>query len=416
MPSSRALAADVGLSRSTVVAAYEQLVAEGYLRAHHGRSTVVADVHAVAIPDDSDVMGPTPTYDFRPGEPDASAFPRTEWQRSVKRILSSAPDDAFGYPDPRGVPELRATLAEYLARSRTVHADAAAVRVYGGFASALGFIAEALRRRGVTRIGVERPTLPFHVEILRLAGLRTVPVPVDRHGIRVDLLDRMDVGAVVVTPANQYPLGVTLGAQRRTEIVQWARRRGGWIVEDDYDGEFRYDRRPIGALQGLAADRVIYAGTASKSIGPAIRIGWLVVPEPLRHDLFVATHVRAGVSAIDQLALHDFIERGGLDRHLRSMRQRYHARSDRLRALLAAEVSWLELSNPHAGLHLTATSDRLDEGRALAAAERASVGLFGLATHHGARTERGLVIGFSRPSEHAFANGLDRLVDVLRRL
>ncbi len=418
LPSTRALASDLGLSRSTVVAAYEQLTAEGYLRSEHGRATRVARVPALAPAEpDVNVMGPIPTYDFRPGEPDASSFPRAAWLRSMRRVLSDAPDSAFGYADPRGVVELRAVLADYLGRTRSVLTSPSGVRIYGGFGSALGFVGETLRRRGVTKIAVESPAFPIHVDALRLTGLTTVPISIDRDGIVVDRLDALDVGAVLVTPAHQYPTSVTMSSQRRSELVEWARRTDAWIIEDDYDGEFRYDRRPIGALQGLDPERVVYAGTASKSIGAGMRLGWLVVPDGLQADLFRVTQARAGVSAIDQLALADFIAGGHLDRHVRQRRLSYQRRNDLLRAMLESEAPWLDVTPAAAGLHLAATiaDANIDESRVLDAADRASVGLLGMRTHHGhSEALPGLAIGFSRPSEHGFGEALDRLADVVR--
>lgn len=419
VPSTRSLAADLGLSRSTVVIAYEQLVAEGYLRAEHGSATRVAPLLAAAPPvRELDRYGPNPLHDFRPGEPDPSSFPRARWLRSVRRVLGDEPDDAFGYPDPRGGSELRSTLAEYLGRTRTVVADSAAVHVVGGYGAGLGFLAEAFRRQGVERIGVEDPMLPMHAHALRTTGIETVPIPLDAEGIDIEQLRAADVGAVVVTPAHQYPTAITMSARRRTEIIDWARDQNAWIVEDDYDGEFRYDRRPIGSLQGLGPDRVVYGGTASKSLSPALRIGWLVVPEPLRADLMRVVNVRAGVSAIDQLALSDFIHRGELDRHVRLMRGVYRHRNDALRAVLA-ETAWLEIGEGAAGLHLIARlrSEHLDEASVIAAADAASVGLLGLVTHHRSTAAgTGFAIGFSRPPGHHFPTALERLGDVLRRL
>ena len=420
LPSTRALAIDLGLSRSTVVASYEQLSAEGYLIATHGSGTRVADVH-IERPahDEPSLFGPTPRHDFRPGEPDVSAFPRPAWMRSVRRIVTQAPDSTFGYPDPRGVLELRQEMAGYLARTRTVEASTPSVHIVGGFAAGLGFIGDALRRNGVERVAVEHPALPFHVDVLRLSGLRTVAVPVDREGIDVGRLEHADVGAVLTTPAHQYPTGATMSASRRSALIAWSRRCEAWVIEDDYDGEFRYDRRPIGALQGLAPDRVIYAGTASKALAPALRIGWLVVPEAFRADILKSIHARAGVSALEQLALADFIASGEFDRHVRQMRNRYRDRSERLRRVLADTAPWLDVAPASAGLQLMATlgPHSPDERTILAAADGASVGLLGLQTHHGATSASpGLSIGFSRPAEHHFPTALERLGDVLASL
>ena len=345
VPSTRALAADLGISRSTVVAAYEQLVAEGYLLARHGAATTVAAVPAAEPPPSGasahGALGRPFATDFRPGEPDASLFPRTAWLRSVRQVLRNAPDRVLGYGDPLGRPELRAALATYLGRTRAVHASSDAISVFAGATSAFGFVGEMLVRREVSRVGVEDPSHFLAHQVLRLSGVTLVPVPVDRHGIDVAMLARTGVQAVLVTPANQYPTGAVLAPERRAALLAWARGSGAWVIEDDYDGEFRYDRQPVGALQGLAPDRVLYLGTASKSLAPGLRLGWAVVPAELRSALATVKHLRAGVSSIDQLALADLIERGGYDRHIRSARSLYRRRLDRVIDVVEASAPWL---------------------------------------------------------------------------
>lgn len=414
LPSSRTLAADLGVARSTVVAAYEQLAVEGYVTARQGSSTVVAPVAVPATgTGEPHLMSDRPTFDFRPGEPAAGSFPRVDWQRSVRRVLGEAPDEVFGYGDPSGRVELRVALTRYLARARAVHTDPAAVFVYGGFAPSLGFIGEMLRRRGIERIAVEQPMLWFHRRILELVGLETVSIAVDHEGMSVDALARADVGAALVTPGNQQPLGITMSSRRRSALVEWARSNDGWVLEDDYDGEFRYDRRPIGALQGLDPDRVIYAGTASKTMGPGLHLSWLVVPAALRDDLREVTLLRAGVSNIDQLALADFVERGAYDRHVRRQRRVYQRRReqviDRLRT-----VSWLHLLPGQAGMHVVALirDHSVEERAVIDLATRSSIGLLGLGTHF-AHDHAGLVINVCRPAEHAFAGAVVALIDIL---
>jgi len=425
LPSTRALATDLGVSRSTVVAAYEQLVAEGYLTASRGSATRVRDSLPETVDDvEVDLFGPNPLHDFRPGEPDPSTFPRARWMQSTRRVMRTAADTAFSYPDPRGVTELRSVLADQLARTRSVVATTSSLRIVGGFAAGLGFLGEMLRHRGVERIAVEDPMFPFHADVLALTGLQVVPIPLDTEGIDIQRLRDADVGAVLVTPAHQYPTGVTMSAERRGELVAWARDADTWIIEDDYDGEFRYDRRPIGALQGLAPDRVVYAGTASKSLAPALRLGWLVVPKTLQRDLLRVTHMRAGVSALEQLVLADFVERGELDRHVRQMRGRYRARQVALREVIAETAPWLRVAETAAGLHVMANianpqraTVQLDEAKVLAAAAAASVGLLGLSTDHRSDAAgQGLAIGFSRPPEHHFRTALEHLAAVFEQL
>lgn len=422
VPSTRVLASDLGVSRSTVVGAYEQLVAEGYLAARQGSATRVTELQPEPVAEtEVDLFGPTPLHDFRPGEPDRSSFPRVRWLKSTRRVLDTAPDSVFGYPDPRGSTELRSMLADHLARTRSVVATTSSLRIVGGYSAGLSFLAEALRHGGVERVGVEDPMLPYHGQLLRLAGVHTVPVALDSNGIDIERLRSADVGAVLVTPAHQYPTGITMTPERRRELVSWARECDTWIIEDDYDGEFRYDRRPLGALQGLAPDRVVYAGTASKSLSSALRLAWLVVPEGLRSDLLRVTHVRAGVSALDQLVLADFIACGELDRHVRQMRGRYRTRSVALREVLAATAPWLHVGEGAAGLHLMAQidadlvdADLIDEPTVLGAAAAASVGMSGLITdHRSSAAGAGFAIGFSRPSEHHYREALEHLAEVL---
>ena len=420
LPSTRALASDLGVSRSTVVGAYEQLAAEGYLAATQGSATRVCDVRPETIEDvEVNLFGPTPLHDFRPGEPDPSTFPRARWMQSTRRVMRTVADASYGYQDPRGLPELRSVLADQLARTRSVVASTSSLRIVGGFAAGLSFLAETLRHRGVERIAVEDPMFPFHTDLLALAGLQTVPVPLDAEGIDVERLRAAEVGAVLVTPAHQYPTGITMSPERRGELVAWARNNDTWIIEDDYDGEFRYDRRPIGALQGLAPDRVVYSGTASKSLAPALRVGWLVVPEALRRDLLRVTHMRAGVSALEQLVLADFVERGELDRHVRQMRGRYQERQVALRQVISETAPWLSVGDSAAGLHVMAQLDSsmMDEATVLAAAGAMSVGLLGLSTDHRSNAAgHGFAIGFSRPPEHHFRTALDRLAEVFDQL
>ena len=420
LPPSRVFASDLSVSRSTVVSAYEQLVAEGYLISKQGSATRVAQVRTeVVTSNDDNPLGRAPRYDLRPGEPDTASFPRTEWLRSLRTVLATAPDSALGYPDPRGRIELRHTIAAYLNRARTVDATAADVFVYGGFASAIGFLGEAFLRSGIQRVGIENPSLPLHPQILRLTGVTTVPIPVDDEGIDVAALEASGVDAVVTTPANQYPLGVTMTPTRRSELVAWARNgpTARWIVEDDYDGEFRYDRRPVGSLQGLAPDVVVYAGTTSKSLAAGLRLGWIVVPPGLRAHVMRSTHIRSGVSTIDQLALADFIERGALDRQVRSMRARYRQRRDRLIERLEAGPAWLDVPHTVAGLHLTVMmhSGAPDEHVVAERATERNVGLATLAMHFSSpATQSGLVVGFSRPNDSDFDTALDLLDEILR--
>lgn len=422
VPSTRTLAADYQLSRATVVAAYEQLGIEGYLVSSQGSGTTVAPRPQPPARKPRPAE-PRPSYsvDFRPGEPDASTFPRSAWMQSLRRVVTGAPDHAFGYPDPRGHIELRRSLAAYLGRSRAVVAEPESIRIYGGAVSALSFLAEALRRNGVTAVGVEDPSLFVTRDALRLGGLRTVPVPVDEYGLDVRALNDLDVGAVLVTPAHQFPLGSTMSAERRADLVRWATEGSRWVIEDDYDGEFRYDRQPVGSLQGLDPERVVYVGTTSKSVGPGLRLAWVVVPAELEQVVGHVTHMRAGVSGVDQMALADFIEHGSLDRHLRKMRSLYQRRGAIVADRLGSEVPWLTVPTVRAGLHLTVTLDggAPSEAVLVEEASKRSLGLMGLGLHWSATAVdpvEGLVLGYSRPPEHAFLQAVDTLSSFLGKV
>jgi GntR family transcriptional regulator/MocR family aminotransferase len=405
VPSTRGLARELGIARATVVGAYEQLIAEGYLLARQGAGTVVAPVHVSAgEPADRPPRRPPHLIDLLPGEPDHGSFPRAQWVATLRRVLSSSPDDVFGYGDHRGLYALRSALAGYLARSRVVIADPARIVVFGGYASALSTLAEALHRLGVGRIAMEDPCLPPHARAVAAVGPEVVPIGVDRDGLRVQDLD--GEGAVVCTPTHQYPIGVALSPSRRLDLATWARDRGSWVVEDDYDGEFRYDRPPVGALHGLAPERVVYAGTASKSLAPGLGVAWLVLPPALVEPVLETKRLRRGaISTIEQAALADFIVSGRLDRHVRKMRTVYRRRRDEMLRVLAPHFEVIGLS---AGLHLTALTER--EVELVERARARSIALFGIGDHViGEQTMRGLVVGYSRSPGHAYAGTLERL-------
>jgi GntR family transcriptional regulator/MocR family aminotransferase len=414
LPSSRVLAVELGCARATVVAVYEQLVAEGYLTAKPGSGTTVGRVGAPGSVDRSAAGdGAVPFTELIPGEPDPSSFPRAAWLASLRRVLRTSPDDLFGYGDHRGRAEVRHALASYLARSRAVVTDPSRVVVFGGFASALSVLAATFHRLGIERVAFEDPCLPPHARAIAGAGPCLVPIAVDDDGIRASELS--DEGAVVCTPAHQYPMGVLLSPARRAALVEWARGRDAWIVEDDYDGEFRYDRRAIGAMQGLDPDRIIYGGTASKSLAPGLGLAWLVLPPTLVDPVLETKRLRRlAVSTIDQAALADFITSGGLDRHIRTQRLAYRRRRDDLVRLLADRAPWLDVTGISAGLHVTALLRDRDERAVIEAAARRSVALFGIGDHCvGAPRQEGLVIGYSRSPAHAFPAALDRLAGVL---
>ena len=349
LPSSRALAADLGVARGLVVEAYQQLIAEGYLAGRHGSGTVVAAAAALTRPGPpAPAPADRPRYDFRPGVPDLAAFPRSAWLRAARTVLARLSDVDLGYGDPRGWAPLRAELAGYLARVRGVPADPDRIVVTAGAAQAFGLLTQVLVRRGRGRIGVEDPGHPGeHEQVVGYGGLPH-PIPVDADGAVTADLSTVD--AVLVTPAHQFPTGAVLSAARRADLVAWARDRDGWIIEDDYDAEYRFDREPLCAVHGLAPDRVAYCGTASKSLAPALRLGWIVVPPDLVAEVVRAKRLADLASPVlPQAVFAELLAGGGYDRHLRLTRRSYRQRRDALAAALGAHR--LRLAGVPAGLH-----------------------------------------------------------------
>jgi GntR family transcriptional regulator / MocR family aminotransferase len=419
LPSSRALAAQLGVSRGVVVEAYSQLVAEGYLRARQGAATVVAAraVTGTGPLRPAAAAARRPRYDFAIGLPDLSAFPRRAWLAAGARGLREVPDARLGYGDARGALELRETLAAYLGRARGVVADADRVLVTGGTRQALGVLWPALRQRGARRIAVEDPGWAPQLQTALDAGLEAVPVPVDRDGMRVERLGPLAVDAVVLTPAHQFPAGAVLSPQRRTALLEWARERDAIVVEDDYDAEYRYDRDPVGAIQGMAPERVVYAGSASKTLAPALRLGWLVLPPALAGPV-AEGQARAGAGAAlpDQLALARFIASGELDRHLRRTRRAYRRRRDALLAALATHLAGAEVEGIAAGLHaLVRLPSGAGERATVLAAARRGVAVEGLADfrHSAAPAPAALVLGYANLPEPAIARAIAELARAL---
>ena len=362
VPSTRDLARQLGVSRRIAVDAYSQLAAEGYLMLRQGARPRVSEAAAAAgaAPDPAPRVAPPPRFDFTPSVPDVSAFPRAAWLRSLREATGAITDRDLGYGDMQGIEPLRRALADYLGRVRGVVGGPDRVVVTSGYQQGLGVVCQALAARGARRVEVEDPSNRYQLEIARRAGLETVPAPVDDAGIDVAAIGRAD--AVIVTPAHQHPTGALLSAERRAALCAWLREHEAIAIEDDYDAEYRYDRAAVGALQGLEPERVVYAGSASKTLAPALRLGWLVVPAALVDAVRAEkTLADRGTARIEQLAFADFLGRGELDRHLRRMRLRYRARRDALIAALAAELPEAEVVGIAAGLHVTARLPGGDE-------------------------------------------------------
>ncbi|MER5212276.1 PLP-dependent aminotransferase family protein [Streptomyces sp. NPDC002838] len=425
LPSSRALAADLGIARNTVAEAYADLVAEGWLTARQGSGTSVGE-RPVSPPAAGPAVGggrqaSQPVYDLVPGTPDLSAFPRTAWLKAARRALAVAPHDALGYGDPRGRVELRTALAGYLARARGVRTHPDGIVICSGIAHGLRILGQVLRDRGLTSLAVESYGLDVHWRLLERAGLRTLPLGLDELGTRTEELradESAGVRAVLLTAAHQFPIGGALHPERRAAVVDWARRGDGLILEDDYDGEFRYDRRPVGALQGLDPDRVIYLGTASKSLAPGLRLGWLVVPPSIAAEVVTA---KGGVDwscgVLDQLTLAEFITSGAYDRHVRAARLHYRRRRDALVAELARRAPSVRPTGIAAGLHVVLRLPPGTEQAALRAAAWQGLAVHGLHRyrHPKATVERrdALVVGYGTPPDHAWSGALDALCAAL---
>ncbi|MCP9212056.1 PLP-dependent aminotransferase family protein [Streptomyces cucumeris] len=412
LPSSRELARTLGLSRGLVQECFAQLQAEGYLVTRPGSATRVA-AGAAAPPSAAPPRAAAPRLvaDFRWGVPDLASFPVQDWLRALREATGAMPTAELDYGDPRGSAMLREVLAGYLRRVRAAAADPDHIVVCNGYAQGLGLALRVLEGHGVRTVAFEDPGSPATVgAATAAAGLRAVPVPVDEHGIDLRALAATNARAVVVTPAHQWPTGVVLAPERRLALLAWARDHDAIILEDDYDAEFRYDREPVGALQGLAPDRVISLGTVSKSLAPALRIGWMVCPPELTGPITEQKHRSdRGTSTLDQLALARLIESGRFDRHLRRMRTIYAARRTTLLAALAAHAPGLPLTGLAAGFHAVAHLPAgVQEDQVVTAARARGIGLYGMsacrASH--AATPAQLVLGFGDVGERAIADGI----------
>jgi GntR family transcriptional regulator/MocR family aminotransferase len=417
LPSTRGLAAELGISRGVVSEAYGQLAAEGYLLARQGAPVRVArTVRSPAPRAPAPSLLPSFPYRLDPALPDLAGFPRDRWLRSLRTAWREAPLDAVDYPDPRGVPVLREALAEYLGRVRGAAADPEQLLICTGFTQGLSLIARWLVSRGVERVALEDPGWHGHRLVIEQAGLEVVPVSVDEEGLRVDELEASAAAAVVVTPSHQFPTGRVLSSGRRAALIEWAERGEHLVVEDDYDAELRYERSGVGALQGLAPERVALIGSASKRLAPGMRLGWMLTPSWLGWPLISVKAIEdRGSEAIGQLALHDFIVRGELDRHLRRMRLRYQRRREALLEAVAHHLTEARVEEGAAGLYeLVELPPGVDEPALVAAAGGRGVGLEGLSLHRfRPGGPPGLVVGFAGLPEAAIAKSIGLVAKAL---
>jgi len=419
LPSTRALAAQLGVSRPLVLDVYAQLAAEGYLILRRGARPVVAAVAATTAAE-MPVAPPADhiRFDLRPAMPDVGQFPRKAWLRAIRNVLGELPAGELGYGDLRGSIVLRTVIADYLGRVRGVRADPSRIYITSGFAEGRALTGAAFHARGIRRLAVENPSYSDWVAVDK-AGLTRIPIPVDERGMDVDALVASAAQAAFVTPSHQFPIGGVLSADRRQRLVRWLRDRDGFALEDDYDAEFRYDQAPVGALQGLAPDRVIYAGTVSKTLAPALRLGWLVVPPDLVGTMNdELRRWSEGPPRIDQDALADLIGSGFYDRHLRRMRRLYRDRRDRLIDRLARALPGSDIEGAAAGLHVTlrlpAAIDEAGEMAIVAALGRRGVATEGLSRYSRTATgPRRLFLGYGRASDSAIDQGVEVLADIV---
>jgi GntR family transcriptional regulator/MocR family aminotransferase len=400
LPPSRQLATDLGCSRWAVTEAYSQLVAEGYLESRTGSATRVRWSNA---PDarsrhSAAHQAPVARFDLAPGLPDLRAFPRRRWADAVRSQVTTAAFTDFGYPSPGGHLRLRRLLAEYLGRSRGVLATPQDVTVCTSVTDGVRRVCHALRADGITAVGCEEPGWTRLREVVRAAGLEPVPIRTDGGGLRTDDLARhTGLRAVLTTPAHQFPLGTVLAPDRRAALLHWARQADGVVLEDDYDAEFRYDRRPVAAMQGMDPSRVVLFKSLSKILSPALGIGWIVAPPRWSGHLQQAHQAATQPSTVDQLAFAALLESGAYDRHLRACRQRYRKRRDALVQALARQLPGAPVSGIAAGLHIVLRMPAgVDTAAVVTTAAARSLRVADLAAYHATDqyADHGLVLGY----------------------
>lgn len=421
LPSTRVLADDLGVSRGVVVEAYAQLAAEGFLRSRPGSATTVAYAQPAALPERWRNRPPetpwVPELDLRAGWPDLSAFPRATWANLTRDVLLQLPTAELGYGEPWGAWELRRALADYLSRVRGAMTAPDGVVIVSGVTQGLTLLCRILRRRGQHRLAVEDPSNAVQRQLLARLGMELVDIPVDDRGLNVAALEASGVSTVLCTPAHQYPTGSVLSAARRERLLMWARDTGGLVIEDDYDAEFRYERGPLGCLQGMDPARVVLLGSVSKTLAPALRLGWVLSPPNLlasvrgiKRDDDFGSHV------IAQHVLARFLDSGQYDRHLRGLRRRYRERRDALLAAIAEHLpNWRVMGNA-GGLHVTVSlPGGVSESRLVAAAASLGLSVLGLAAMQGRTASgAGLVLSYARVSPDMAQEAVRRLAHAAR--
>jgi GntR family transcriptional regulator/MocR family aminotransferase len=417
LPSSRLLAAQIGVSRGVASDVYAQLEAQGFIVMQPRRAPVVAKT---ALPHrhrhtDGRAESRAPRFDLTPTTPDVTLFPMPQWLGALKHAAAHAPARALEYGDPRGDAALRETLAGHLGRTRGVVADPAQIVIVQGTAQGLDVLLRVLRSHRRRRIAVEDPSLNGQHDRIAGLGLEAVGCAVDDDGID---MDGAEADAAIVTPAHQFPTGVVLSGERRRALLSWAREHPRLVIEDDYDAEFRYDREPVRALQGLDPERVAYAGTVSKTLAPALRLGWIVVPPELTAEAGRTKRLLDFCSPVlEQIALKRLIETGEYDRHVRRVRGIYRSRRDRLTAALAAGLPELRVKGVAAGLHvLLQLPPGVDDARVAAEAARAGIRVEPLSRFALERPASGLVIGYGRVHKESLEPAVAGLAAAIRRV
>ncbi|RZT15409.1 GntR family transcriptional regulator/MocR family aminotransferase [Kribbella sp. VKM Ac-2569] len=414
LPATRTLATDLGLSRGVVTESYQRLTEDGHVSTHGRRGTVVVaaamigDVRTsegprfvgrqnLAVTDDvfDRLRGLPARIDLTPGVPDLAAFPRSAWLRAERAVLADLESADFGYGDPAGTPTLRRAVAAWLAQYRGITANPDDLIIVAGVAQAIGLVAQMLEQHGIHEIAVEDPGSLGSRQHLQNWGMQTPPIPVDDRGMQVDVLRNSGAGAVMVTPAHHFPTGVVLDGERRRELIQWA-TDGGLVIEDDYDAEHRYDRPPVPALRSMLPDQVIYAGSVSKLLAPALRIGWMLAPPQYKEELIARKRLAdLGNAGLPQLTLAALMESGELERQLRFLRRRHRTRRDAMVTAIRNHLPTATIHGAAAGLHLTITFKGGDDTALAAAALEAGVKTHPLSWHCQLPHAPGLVLGYA---------------------
>ncbi|MFC4950465.1 PLP-dependent aminotransferase family protein [Pseudonocardia sp. GCM10023141] len=438
LPATRVLAAELRVSRGVVTETYQRLIEDGHV-AGRGRAGTVVVAAPLTVP--APERPPRPTgisavfagepdtevfealratsarFDLSPGLPDLAAFPRAAWLRAERTVLSSLSATDLGYGDPRGAPALQVAVSHWLARNRGIRVQPREVVVVAGVAQALALLAQVLTTRGITTVAVEDPGSLGARQQLQVWGLTTPPVPVDGDGLRVDALRRSGAPAVLLTPAHQFPTGVVLDGERRRELMSWA-ADGGLVIEDDYDAEHRYDRSPVPALHSMLAEHVCYAGSVSKLLAPALRVGWVIPPAMLHDDVVAAKrNSDLGNAVLPQLALARLMESGEMERHLRMVRRRHRVRRDAMIAAVRRHLPGAVVHGAAAGLHLMITfSTPVDDAELAMAALAADVKVQPLSWHRQRPGAPGLVLGYAASAPSDIEAGMAALGGALRAL